>query len=497
MDAQEQYRYLIERRDFDQLTLADAEAAAVAFPDDAPIRSVLAERLLDVGNLTASKAELAKVLAMDPGYAGAYAVAALVCIAGADFEGARNYIEQGFRCNPHDLDVLDARYGLSIVEHDVEGAEKAVDLLEDHLGLHIRVLSKRTTIAFTKDQCIEEAVRNLAERYPGTVAAMTAKSHLSMQLGHCELAVEEAWQAVTLSPTHASSWTVMATALLRSGKLPEAEGAAQKAVDLNPRASNAMRILAMMASSRGDSLQEKMWLDRADESAPWNSRFRDLRKATADMHAGREGGFERVSSLRKSFPICKRPAETALFAYLRNHKKWEQILALADEVVSEGRHRNGRTYAVRVAALRNLGLVADAMRIAEEGLSEFSHVLALRCEFAMTLFAACDPRAKDVMREVSSARPTHPSEGATVPIHLMLEGYLAEADQLLNWAEKAWPRDEAIKKARKALIKFQWARARREPGSLAASLGAPVETTTIDALSQGVSRLWAKLRGKK
>jgi TolB-like protein/cytochrome c-type biogenesis protein CcmH/NrfG len=180
-----------------------------------------------VESMAAALHHLERALAMDASYAAAMALAAY-CRA--------QLVHLGWA---QDLEAQ-AKEGLRL-------ASRAIDL-----GKHDCNVLWMAAYAFLQLQMDPARARELAcrslELNPNSVVALATAGRIEMHLGNAGKALELLYRAERLSPREPRGWMIkmgIASAYMRAGRFDDAISACRGALDLNPRHTGILRVLAV------------------------------------------------------------------------------------------------------------------------------------------------------------------------------------------------------------------------------------------------------------
>lgn len=135
---------------------------------------------------------------------------------------------------------------------------------------------------------LDSLLRQLDEK-PGSAVLMVEHVGLIMLLsGRNDLARAAFAQLVQFTPDTGENWFLLARAAYLTGRIPEAESTARRALELKPAHAGAALILGQSLASRGDWTTAREWLNRAAGLKAKNVEAL-LALAAVEAHTGNSG----------------------------------------------------------------------------------------------------------------------------------------------------------------------------------------------------------------
>ena len=261
--------------------------------------------------------------------------------------------------------------------------------------------------------------------------ALRLRGSLARELGELELSLRLLERARDCAPGDAEPLNELALTLLAAGRLPEAESALRKSLELEPESRRALANLGALAQYRGRLGQAIEFAHRYLELEPGDLEVRcNLATALVDAGRGEEARAACDDALARApghpFVLA---TQGAVLVALEDHAQALPVLELAT-----GRNPGNDLALINLAhAQHGLGRAADARRTLERALRGNPDNARAAADLALLLAAAGEPGAATALTEAFLAR--HAGERLVLAAHaqvLLAAGRDTEARQLLD-----------------------------------------------------------------
>jgi tetratricopeptide (TPR) repeat protein len=232
-------------------------------PEDATARLVLARVEMRLGDLDAAAQALREVLRLHPDVVMAHYNLGHVAYRSRHYEEAEQHLKRAMELKP---DLPDAHYTLGLTylalqryDEAIASLEKAVQVDPRHVGAHFNLAN-----AYARAGRMQEAAREQAayadlsgrsksqQEKDAQIKASSVKAIQFLLDKKYPEALEEYRSLVKRFPDHAPLYTSMGQVEIMLEKRDEAFASLTKAIELDPKQSDAHYLLAGLYRARGD-----------------------------------------------------------------------------------------------------------------------------------------------------------------------------------------------------------------------------------------------------
>lgn len=427
----------------DPLLYELSEKGVEAFPDSAELWAFRARYLWILRREDESDEALEKAFKLNPDCALAWAVRSTIAAASGMTDESIESAKKALKLNNnHDPSVIEYCQDAFYVSGDTATTLSLTKLLceqnpNDPMGFAHHVTSligsgrKQEALQF-----LEEAER----RFPDCVHLMRRRALLIMGSELAE-SIRLFRFCTEKSPGCSTSWAQLSMPLVAAQLYVEAEYAAKRALEINPRAITAMKSMARICMRRGQAQEAKEWQQKAADAIPGIAYSTAL---TSAGNAMRLGQWKKVLKLIE--PAISAPTlhikQVALsfkaraLVELGQFKKAEYVL---DQLEETGWDDPGK-YEMRGRIALAHWNRDDALAHFREGLQKYPTNGLLRAQLVKLLQGdAFKSERENLISDILDNPPDTPWGLASVARALLNAGYKQEAYKLRWICQQRFP----------------------------------------------------------
>lgn len=456
------------------------DSAVAAYPCSAEVWALRTPMLLWQDRHDDAVASLGKARALAPDAALTLAAEAAILAFDGDADKACEVAAKAAEVDNNDPVVLlratDAFAGAQMFDRAIEVSQLARDLWPENE--QIAAHGVNVLIAASRNEDAARLLTHMERCFPNSPLVWRTRAMMLMRENRLREAADLLSRASRVLPGSYSIWANLALALSHLQQFDEAEAAAKRSLKISPCSIVAMKAMARVCRSRGDSAQAEQWRQRSSKAIPALRMNAVLSEATGAVRGGDwvkalsviESGLADMPRLfrlnglsikarallelnSRRLHVAQPNKEPKNLHGWRGQESPEllkrDLLTEAEQVLEELIRYGCNSidiFDLRARASRQRGRVDEAIAILHDGLSQHpsSGVLAASLIRALD-FAGRKADAEALINFSLRNPPQAPFEYVSLMMAMDKTGHQFEAREMRRAGEERFPNAEAFK----------------------------------------------------